>query len=417
MKKIMMAAAALCCMMTASLSFTSCSDVEDNPTPPTELQLALAPDAVTDVKLKNIMFGQGTFSLKFIPNFTTEEITVDDFSFEVDEEPLEYGSSYSIPGESMGTELKLRKVEYYEGIWWTDFTYYAPADVVRLIATVKVMFRGTLVATVNVNYDKPHDVMIDTRDGYLYPGNTYTAYLFDYSTDQPVEDDWFMGISAFSVNGVAPFDFHRKDYDFGEGDYDIVIPENFPFSDEEKEQGFATIALSGLGNGGEATTLFRVRYQEPLKAVATSWKYSFSVEPLEEYEDDIMNLVNTYIISPTNQNNPNETDCHFKYTDFMMTKNTLTMFPAEGTMSLKLTLQDEYPAKDSYSVGYRYNLVIQSLSADGEVVDTWSQEAKTEITTGAELLEKSYPQSLDFDYYIDKDGRISVKDKGWHHIK
>jgi hypothetical protein len=273
------------------------------------------------------------------------------------------------------------------------------------------------VATVNVSFQKPYEVMIDTRDGYLYPGETYTTSLFDYSTDQFYEDMWFLGISAFSVNGVTPFDFHRNDYDFGDGDYDIVIPEDFPFSDAEKEQGFATIALSGQADGGEAVTLFRVRYQETPKAVATSWNYSFTVEPLEEYDDDIVNLVNTYIISPNNLNTPTEHDCLFKYTDFMMTKNTLTMFPAEGTMSLKLTLQDEYPAKDKYTVGYHYEIVIQSLSADGEVVDTWTRDADTALTTSAENLEKEYPQSLDFNYYIDKDGRISVEERGWQHIK
>lgn len=412
-KRFLYAAAAFCCMMTANLSLTSCSDVEDNPTPPTELQLALAPDCETNVILKDIMFGQGTFSLKFIANDPTAEITVDDFTFEVEEEPIEIGSSHSLPGDDWDTELKLRKVEYFDGIWWTDFTYYAPANTAGLSAVVKVMFRGTQVATVNVSYNKPYEVAIDTRDGYLYPGETYTAYLLDYATNKPYEGLWFLAISAFSVNGVYPVDFHTKDYDLGEGDYDIVIPEDFPFSDEEKEQGYATIALSGKN----VVTLFRVRYQEPLKAVATSWNYSFSVEPLEEYEDDNLNLVDTYIISPTNQNNPDETNCHFEYTDFMMTKNTLTMFPAEGTISLKLTLKDQYPAKDSYSLGYKYKLIIQSLSADGEVVDTWSQEAKTEITIGSYNLENKFPRSLDFNYYIDKVGRVSVETKDWRRIK
>jgi hypothetical protein len=50
-------------------------------------------------------------------------------------------------------------------------------------------------------------------------------------------------------------------------------------------------------------------------------------------------------------------------------------------------------------------------------VDTWSQEAKTEITIGAENLEKKFPRSLDFNYYIDKVGRVSVEARDWRRIK
>ena len=410
-----MAAAALCCMMTVVMSLSSCTDAEDNPSVPSDLQLVLAPDAKTDVVLDDVICGSGEFTLKFVPSVTTEEITVDDFSFEIDEDPIEVGGSCEIPGEPLGTELKLKHVDFYDGIWWAYFTYYAPAFTAALKSTVNVMFRGTQVATVNVTYNKPYEVEINTLDGYLYPGQTYTATLFDYSTDQPFEGLWFLGQSSFTVNLVEPFDFHKKDYSIE--DYDVVIPEDFPFSDAEKEQGFATIALGVLADGGMTSTLFHVKYQEPLKAVATSWDYYFFVEPLEDYEDDVVNLVDTYIISPNNNNVPEESDCMFQFVDNIATKNIINLLPAEGTISLKTILKDEYPPKDSYTIGYHYKLVIQSKSADDEVVDTKTFEANTAVTTPAEYLNSEYPQSLDFKYNIDKDGRISIESSDWHKIK
>ena len=278
------------------------------------------------------------------------------------------------------------------------------------------MFRGTQVATVNVTYDKPYEVEIKTRDGYLYPGQTYTATLLDYSTDQPFEGLWFLNQSSFSENFVEPFDFHTKDYSLD--GYDVVIPEDFPFSDAEKEQGFATIALGAMAEDGSmVTTLFHVKYQEPLKAVATSWDYYFYVEPLEEYEDNVVNLVDTYIISPNNNNLPEETNCMFQFVDNVAAKNIIYLLPAEGTISLKTILKDEYPPKDDYTIGYHYKLVIQSKSADDEVVDTKTLEANTAVTTPAEYLNSEYPQSCDFKYYIDKDGRISIESSDWHKIK
>lgn len=259
MKKILMAAAAFCCM-TMTVTMTSCtSDIEDNPSIPAELQLTLAPDAVTDVAPINdfIDFRCFNFALNFIAN-TTEEISTGDFSFEVDDESIETAGLYGIPGEDQNTKLLLDQVHFTGGFWWAVFTCYYPSNAVRMAAVVKVMFRGKQVAIVNIKYEKPYEIQIKTLDGYLYPGETYTATLFDYGTGNSYDGFWLLSPVSLYADGV---DTHSNDYE-GE-DHTIVIPEDFPFNDAEKEQGFATIALGGLAEDGEEIiTFFRVKYQE-----------------------------------------------------------------------------------------------------------------------------------------------------------